>query len=92
MQDNSTHVVELAHEDRQRMARLYEEVNGRLAEMGMIVSRTLGLSEPENRTLSFQPMTQDAAIARNRFQGTKIVCTPVGCGCYDYDGGECWAC
>ena len=90
----------LGAEDRARMARLYEEIEGRLHEMALIVARTLSLDTTEIEVTSLgRPLgetrnrgageTPDRVI---RFKGIEIVCTPAGCGCYDHDAGECFPC
>lgn len=91
--------VPLSSEDRARMARLYEEIEGRLHEMALIAARTLSLdtAEVEAKSLGrpFAGARQNAAEASDgplQFQGIEIVCTPSGCGCYDHDSGECFPC
>ncbi len=86
----------LVQEDRIRMARLYEEVDGRLEEMALITARTLGLNTSD-RISAFERLGQASqAVSSDErpivFQGVKIICTSSGCGCYDYDTGECFAC
>jgi hypothetical protein len=53
MSDKSKRAVPLNREDRERMAKLYEEVASRLVEMGMIVARTLGL-DPKSHAPVFE--------------------------------------
>jgi hypothetical protein len=97
--------VRLSADDRLRMARLYEEVAGRVMEMSLIVARTLGEDSKYARELTFvrqlrppetdQEGVRDAAAARGGvvFQGTEIIHFS-GCqyGCYDHDGGICFPC
>jgi hypothetical protein len=93
--------VPLNPEDRARMARLYEEIEGRLHEMALIAARTLALdtSAIESRSLGRvlgRAAQQGPASTSDRpleFQGLEIVCTPDGvCGCYDHDAGTCSPC
>ncbi|SOB88673.1 hypothetical protein [Streptomyces sp. 1331.2] len=81
--------VRLEPDDHARMQRLHEEVTGRLEEMSMIVSRTLGLDITSGKTLKWQP-AGDTRLRGN--VDIEIVCTPDGCGCYDYRDGTCSEC
>ena len=85
----------LAHEDRIRMARLYEEVAGRLEEMALITARALDMNTSDLAFTFERPgqVSQATSLARPVvFKGVKIICTQDGCGCYDYDTGECFVC
>jgi len=87
--------VELPAEDRARMARLYEEVRGRLAEMALITSRVLGLEEKEGKIVYAPVLRNQARAAHITFdesEAIEIVCTPSGCGCYDHHAGTCEPC
>lgn len=92
--------VKLPDGDKQRMARLYEEVKGRLAEMSMIMARNLNMEISERTTLMLRPLghesntPSDQPVARDHVE---VHCTqmPDGhfeCGCYDYDAGTCGPC
>ncbi|MDT0353595.1 hypothetical protein [Pseudonocardia charpentierae] len=87
--------VNLSAEDRARMARLYEEVRGRIAEMARIASRVLGLEEKDGKIV-FAPVLRDQARAVHmnfdESEAIEIVCTPSGCGCYDHHAGTCGPC
>jgi hypothetical protein len=92
-------VAHLSLEDRARLELLYEEVSGRLQEMALIVGRTLGLKNSEKATYSFRHVSAKKERASQPskeqpvdFEGTEIICTPAGCGCYDYDEGLCFVC
>ncbi len=92
--------IHLSEEDRYRMAKLYEEISGRLEEMALITARNLNLEtldqiEPTFRRLdSISHENQETVVAAKKrlAKGVTIVCTPRGCGCYDNDNGICWAC
>lgn len=80
--------------DRQRMARLYEEVQGRLKEMSLIISRTLGMQLSDNTRVMLRPREGEADTPGDHVE---VHCTqmPDGhfeCGCYDYDAGTCGPC
>ncbi|MEP7021641.1 MAG: hypothetical protein ABI808_13395 [Pseudonocardiales bacterium] len=79
--------VTLSDEDRGRMQRLSEEVQGRLREMGLIMTRSLELGDRSDAVLKFLPMER----AADQGGGTtiEIVCTPEGCGCYVDPPGLC---
>jgi hypothetical protein len=92
-------VKHLSVEDASRMARLYEEVTGRLEEMALIVARNLGLETRDQMQSMFVPAGQPSHqhgttpnVEDVVFRGVRIVCSPTGCGCYDYDGGVCREC
>jgi hypothetical protein len=96
--------VELSEHDKQRMACLYEEVQGRLKEMSLIVARTLRMEISERTTLMLRPIGVKANTASSSFgratlrQGqVEVHCTETSeghyeCGCYDYDAGTCGPC
>ena len=60
MSETNPNRYELAAEDAQRMARLSEEVRGRLLEMAMITARTVGVTLGEGAVLKFVPHTRAA--------------------------------
>ncbi len=85
--------------DRVRMARLYEEVKGRLMEMSLIMARNLNMSVSERTTLMLRPRGLEAdAQPDTRESGiVEVHCTQTAdgsweCGCYDYDAGTCGPC
>ena len=90
--------VELPELDKQRMARLYEEVQGRLVEMSLIVARNLSMVISERTMVMLRPIsvkadTESAPGSRK----VEVHCTqlPDGhweCGCYDYEAGTCGPC
>ena len=85
----------LSEDDRQRMARLYEEVQGRLKEMSLIISRTLGMQLSDSTRVMLRPREGKEADAPG--DHVEVHCTqmPDGhfeCGCYDYDAGTCGPC
>jgi hypothetical protein len=96
--------VELSERDKQRMACLYEEVQGRLKEMSLIVARTLRMEISERTTLMLRPIGVKANTAlpssgrATLRQGqVEVHCTETSeghyeCGCYDYDAGTCGPC
>src|SRR5215467_10285935 len=79
--------VVLPAEDRNRMARLYEEVRTRLEEMAMITARTLKLHAGAGSEIQFSPFASGLEAG---FEAVEIVRTPEGCGCYDYAQGACF--
>lgn len=92
--------VELSEPDKQRMARLYEEVHSRLVEMSLIVARNLGMNISERTTVMLRPInvkanktTEQAPAGRK----VEVHCTETSaghfeCGCYDYEAGTCGPC
>jgi hypothetical protein len=92
--------VELSEHDKQRMARLYEEVQGRLVEMSLIMARNLGMNISERTTVMLHPVnvkagkpTEEAPVGRK----VEVHCTETSsghfeCGCYDYEAGTCGPC
>ena len=68
-------------DDRERMQRLSEEVESRLKEMSMIMSRNLGIE-----------LSGDAKLKYERVHPShiEIICAPDGtCGCYVEPPGIC---
>jgi hypothetical protein len=98
----SDNFVELSERDKQRMACLYEEVQGRLKEMSLIVARNLHMEVSERTALLLRPVDVKANTARpssDRPTSRKVEvhCTQTAdghweCGCYDYDAGTCGPC
>ncbi|MDN7671326.1 hypothetical protein QZM22_02015 [Burkholderia oklahomensis] len=92
--------VRLSDEDRARMEKLYEEVSGRLREMALITARNLRLSTTKKMdVLFFPPNTAHKSGSKPVeaakpivFEGTEIICSSSGCGCYDFDAGVCYVC
>jgi hypothetical protein len=98
--------VELSERDKQRMACLYEEVQGRLKEMSLIVARTLNQKVSERTHVMLRPITLKAKNSGSPHPGAGAVlreghvevhCTETSphhfeCGCYDYDAGTCGPC
>ena len=97
-------LVELPDADKQRMARLYEEVQGRLREMSLIVARNLGMEISERTKVMLRPVDIRADPASTSDEPTtssddhvEVHCTETSpghfeCGCYDYDAGTCGPC
>lgn len=89
--------VPLSSEDRIRMARLYEEINGRFQEMSLIVARTLG-KQPQvlkEAKLHFptndQPDQSLAISASGGIKANTIWIFGDG-GCYQDPPGICFEC
>ena len=85
----------LSEDDRQRMARLYEEVQGRLKEMSLIISRTLGMQLSDSTRVMLRPREGEEADAPGNHVEVHCTLMPDGhfeCGCYDYDAGTCGPC
>lgn len=88
--------IPLSAEDRARMARLYEEVTGRVEEMALIVARTLGEDSQDHLEIAFVRRfvalsAQQAAASR--FKGVEVIhFAGCGWGCYNHDAGTCSAC
>jgi hypothetical protein len=92
--------VPLSEEDRARMARLYEEVSGRLEEMALIVARTLGKTSEGYTEVAFKRRKR---LSDTRGQGSErraqaeeqtevIHFDGCGWGCYDHGQGICYPC
>lgn len=96
--------VELGDVDKQRMARLYEEVQGRLREMSLIVARNLGMQITERTRVMLRPVSVTASPpstgdepAEASSGQVEVHCTETSpghfeCGCYDYEAGTCGPC
>jgi hypothetical protein len=98
--------VELSERDKQRMACLYEEVQGRLKEMSLIVARTLNQKVSERTHVMLRPIALKAKNTASPYPGAgevlregqvEVHCTETSeghfeCGCYDYDAGTCGPC
>ncbi|HZD73037.1 MAG TPA: hypothetical protein VE776_03985 [Actinomycetota bacterium] len=86
----------LRAEDRERMQRLSEEVQGRIREMALITARTLGIDLAGDTVVKFAPVKADRAslgegpgLGEEPGQTIEIVCGPEGCGCYVDPPGIC---
>lgn len=91
--------VPLQDDDRARMARLYEEVRARLAEMALIATRVVGEANPVVARLvaehgSQLPMPPHHGAEPQRKM--EVTCYGSGggrmCMCYDYDSNTCYVC
>ena len=80
-------LVILPAEDRNRMARLYEEVRIRLEEMSMITARTLRINSGGGRQVKFCPLASGADV---EVEAVELFRAPHGHGCYDYRQGACF--
>ncbi len=97
--------IEFTHEDRARLARLYEEAAGRLYEAALLISRNVGLkgeltgfqfdhsrkvrTQTEPETAA-QGTPAVAALVRYVTVGHRVyVIADSGCGYYDFDAGVC---
>jgi hypothetical protein len=97
--------IELTHEDRARLARLYEEAAGRLYEAALLISRNVGLKgeltgfqfdhsrkvrTPTEPEAAAQGTRAVAALVRFVTVGHRVyVIADSGCGYYDFDTGVC---
>jgi len=79
--------VVLPAEDRNRMARLYEEVWIRMEEMAMITARTLKLAADRDSVVKFCPFDSGSV---SDFEAVELVRTSRGRGCYAYRQGICF--
>jgi len=82
-----TEAVLLHAEDRQRMARLYEEALVRLEEMAMITARNLDLDPRSAFEVRFSPM---AGAENGEAGAVELVRDVLASGCYDYRRGVCF--
>lgn len=95
-------VVALPDADKQRMAQLYEEVQARLTEMSLVMSRNLGMTITRDTRLMLRPINvaaspiaDPATASSNGIVEVHCTETPPGhfeCGCYDYEAGTCGPC
>lgn len=99
MRQNTTDFTELSPGDKDRMAVLYEEVQGRLTEMSLIVARTLKMKLSEHTITMLRPTSARAeqGLGGSSLRKVEVHCTqqPDGhweCGCYDYEAGTCGPC
>jgi hypothetical protein len=78
------------------MDRLFEELEGRLHEMALITARVLGINMAEAEIV--MPLGRiaegnaGAAEKKVKYKGVETVCSPTGCGYYDYDAKVCFDC
>jgi hypothetical protein len=79
--------IVLPAEDRNRMARLYEEVHTRVEEMAMITARALKTKAGAASHVQFRPL---ASGPKGELPAVEVVHTASGCGCYDYSQGVCF--
>jgi hypothetical protein len=89
MTDTVRKQTALAPADRERMQRLSEEVRGRLQEMALITTRTLGISMDRDTVVKFAPVETRADDDPGVVTNIEIVCGPAGCGCYVDPPGIC---
>jgi hypothetical protein len=68
-----------SHEDQYRIARLHEEVSGRLEEMALIVARVAGFKLTPDAVRKFQP-TERARESDSYDVDVEIVCPPPDVG------------
>jgi hypothetical protein len=78
--------VLLHADDRQRMARLYEEVLTRLEEMAMITARNLRLEPRAAIEVRFRPL----GVADGEARAVELLRDAFASGCYDYSRGICF--
>lgn len=86
--------VELRPEDRERMQRLSEEVQGRLKEMGLISARTLGIEIGNDAVFKFDPVAHAQSDQPATTVEVVVVALPDGhggfiFGCYQDPPGVC---
>ena len=70
---------DISQEDQYRIARLYEEVRGRLEEMAMIGARVAGFTLTDDMERKFLP--RPPSPGKPYVVDIEIVCGPVSCGC-----------
>jgi hypothetical protein len=86
--------VQLRPEDRERMQRLSEEVQGRLTEMGLIATRTLGLEHGRDTVFKFDPHPPSETDEQATTVEVVVIAVPDGhggfvFGCYQDPPGVC---
>lgn len=84
--------VDLRPEDRDRMQRLSEEVQGRLKEMSLIAGRTLGITLGNDAIAKFDP--QESKQRDDQTVEVVVIAVPDGSGgfqfgCYQDPPGIC---
>jgi hypothetical protein len=79
--------VILTAEDRNRMARLYEEVQIRLEEMAMITARTLRVNVGRGTQVRFCPWAPGAEF---EVEAVELIRTQHVSGGYNYKEGTCF--
>jgi hypothetical protein len=80
----------LKGEDRERMARLFEEITGKVQEMSAVMNRIHGTPIPWTK---FQISSSDTSGADGPFVLTVVCNEETGeCGCYDHEAGTCGPC
>ena len=85
--------AELSTDDRVRMRRLSEEVQGRLQEMAPITSRTLDIPIGSDSVIKFAPqMSSRQSADGETVLVIEIICGPDGCVCYVDLPGVCEPC
>ncbi len=90
MTETTSKKVPLQPKDREHMQRLSEEVQTRLDEMALIVTRTLNITIDSDTVVKFAPSKMPDAQQRSAIgKHIEIICTPEGCGCYVDPPGIC---
>lgn len=81
----------LKGEDRERMGRLFEEISGRVQEIGAVMNRLHGTSFHWTR---FEISSAGNTSAADGPGILVVVCNEETgeCGCYDHEGGICGPC
>jgi hypothetical protein len=84
---------ELRSDDRERMQRLSEEVRGRLMEMALITTRTLGVEMEDDAVVKFLPVQLSSDGSRDGL-ALQILGRASGpnCMCYIDPPGVCQPC
>jgi hypothetical protein len=70
-------VAELQKEDAQRLRRLSEEIRGRLVEVALIATRSVGKQIPKNADIRFVPGTKAKALDASSGDWMEIITVDV---------------
>ena len=87
----SSELKPLKYEDRERMARLFEEITGKVQEISTMFSRLHGTSLHWTR---FEISTAGTTPGTDGPTVLVVVCNEETgeCGCYDHEAGTCGPC
>jgi hypothetical protein len=86
---NTHKAIEFSPEDRYRVSRLTEEINGRLEDLARIGARVSGIPLTSDTVRKYAPQKTERRAGGLYIE---IICSPAGrCGCIvDYGDGHVW--
>jgi cyanophycinase-like exopeptidase len=89
---STVEATDLKADDRERMQRLTEEVRGRLTEMALITTRTLGIGMDEDSVVKFAPVEAENGTGKGIALQVLERSSGPNCVCYIDPPGVCQPC